>query len=118
MNLNNGQCDCLNDCGDDPRVKDGSAPKCQYWDQYNLTKEQRVENQHRQIIGYRDLSAEEITLMNKIKTKGAEVGELVNELKNLRVNSALDQRWVAIGTTHLQEGFMALTRAVAKPEFF
>lgn len=77
-----------------------------------------VDNQHRQIKGYRELSTEEIALMNKIKTKGAEMGELVAELKDLRVNSALDQRWVSIGATHLQEGFMALTRAVAKPDFF
>lgn len=77
-----------------------------------------MDNQHREIKGYRELGAEEIALMNKIKSKGAEVGELVEELKNLRVNSALDQRWVAIGATHLQEGFMALTRAVAKPTFF
>mgnify|MGYP001574111711 CR=1 FL=1 len=77
-----------------------------------------MENQHRQIKGYRELSQADIDLMNKIKTKAAEVGELVTELKNLRVNSALDQRWVAIGATHLQEGFMALTRGVTKPEFF
>jgi len=29
-----------------------------------------------------------------------------------------DGRWVAVGKTHLQQGLMALTRAVAKPEFF
>lgn len=77
-----------------------------------------MDNQHREIKGYRELNADEIALMNKIKAKAAEVGELVDELKNLRVNSALDQRWVAIGATNLQQGFMALTRAVAKPEFF
>ncbi|WP_423815292.1 DUF7681 family protein, partial [Pseudomonas viridiflava] len=27
-------------------------------------------------------------------------------------------RWIAIGKTHLQQGLMCLTRAVAKPEFF
>lgn len=77
-----------------------------------------MENQHRQIKGYRELGEAEIALMNKIKTKAAEVGDLVTELKDLRVNSALDQRWVSIGATHLQEGFMALTRGVAKPDFF
>jgi hypothetical protein len=30
----------------------------------------------------------------------------------------LDQRWISIGATHLQEGLMALTRGVTKPEFF
>jgi len=29
-----------------------------------------------------------------------------------------DKRWVALGTTHLQEGLMALTRSVARPTFF
>jgi predicted nuclease with TOPRIM domain len=77
-----------------------------------------MDNQHRLIKGYKELSPEQIDLMNKIKEKGAEVGALVDELKDLRVNSALDQRWVSIGATHLQEGFMALTRSVAKPDFF
>lgn len=77
-----------------------------------------MDNQHRKITGYRELSQQDIDLMNKIKAKAAEVGDLVAELKDLRTNSALDQRWVAIGATDLQQGFMALTRAVAKPEFF
>lgn len=29
-----------------------------------------------------------------------------------------DQRWVSIGATHLQEGFMAVMRAIAKPTTF
>lgn len=77
-----------------------------------------MENQHRQIKGYKELDQAQIDLMNKIKTKAAEVGVLVDELKDLRVNSALDQRWVSIGATNLQQGFMALTRAVTKPDFF
>lgn len=75
-----------------------------------------MDNQHRQIKGYRELSQNEIDLMNKIKTKGAELGELVTELK--AQSQILDQRWIAIGATHLQEGLMALTRGVAQPTFF
>lgn len=74
-----------------------------------------MDNQHRQIKGYRELSAEEIALMNEIKTKGAELGELVAKL---RATEGLDQRWVSIGATDLQTGLMALTRAVAQPTFF
>ena len=74
-----------------------------------------MENQHRQIKGYRELSAEEIALMNEIKTKGAELGALVLRLQE---NSGLDQRWVSIGCTDLQKGLMALTRSVAQPTFF
>ena len=74
-----------------------------------------MENQHRKIAGYRELSVEEIDLMNEIKAKGIFLGELVEKLK---ATEGLDQRWVSIGSTDLQTGLMALTRAVAKPTFF
>jgi hypothetical protein len=74
-----------------------------------------MENQHREIKGYRELNVEEIALMNIIKAKGAELGEMI---ALLRADNTLDQRWVSIGATHLQEGLMALTRAVAQPTFF
>ncbi|WP_406828130.1 hypothetical protein [Microbulbifer sp. ARAS458-1] len=74
-----------------------------------------MDNQHRKIKGYRELSEEEIEAMNAIKTKGAELGELVGKLRN---TDSVDQRWVSIGATDLQQGLMALTRSVAKPDFF
>lgn len=74
-----------------------------------------MENQHREIKGYRELNAEEIAAMNEVKQKGAELGELVEKLRS---NKDLDQRWVSIGATELQQGLMALTRAIAKPMFF
>ena len=39
-----------------------------------------MENQHRKISGYRELTAEEIDLMNRIKAKGAELLALQTEL--------------------------------------
>lgn len=75
-----------------------------------------MDNQHRQIKGYRELSQEEIDLMNEIKSKGAELGDLVAKLRN--AGTVLDQRWVSIGATDFQTGLMALTRAVAQPTFF
>ena len=42
-----------------------------------------MDNQHKHIKGYRDLSPAEIDLMNRIKTKGAELLALQFELKNL-----------------------------------
>lgn len=39
-----------------------------------------MENQHRHIAGYRELIAEEIDLMNRIKAKGAELLQLQAEL--------------------------------------
>lgn len=84
-----------------------------------------MKNQHQHIKGYRDLSQEEIELMNEIKQKADECGKLVNALRFYQENNGteptpfqVDQRWVSIGQTHLQEGFMALVRSVAKPESF
>lgn len=74
-----------------------------------------MENQHRKIKGYRELSQEEIDLMNQIKEVGITLGALTDKL---RENETLDQRWVNIGATDLQKGLMALTRSVAQPEFF
>ena len=80
-----------------------------------------MENQHRKIKGYRELSQEEIDLMNEIKTKGVELGHLINKLEGYAADTGehgVDMRWISIGKTHLQQGLMALTRSVAKPEFF
>ena len=49
-----------------------------------------MKDQHRHIKGYRDLSQAE----------------------------GLDQRWVSVGCTDLQTGFMALVRGVAQPTTF
>ena len=74
-----------------------------------------MENQHREIKGYRELDEVEIGIMNEIKTKGADLGELVDRLRAI---GGVDQRWVSIGATDLQTGLMALTRAVAQPTTF
>ena len=74
-----------------------------------------MENQHRQIKGYRELSQDEIDLMNEIKVIGVGLGALVTKLRS---TEGLDQRWVSIGATDLQTGLMALTRSVAQPSTF
>ena len=74
-----------------------------------------MDNQHRQIKGYRELTRNEIDKMNIIKEMGVKLGELT---KSLQSDTELDQRWVNIGITDLQKGMMALTRSVAKPDFF
>lgn len=75
-----------------------------------------MKDQHEKISGYRDLTQDEIDLMNEIKAKASDVGALVEKLRNKGV--ALDQRWVSIGATDAQTAFMALVRAVAKPTTF
>lgn len=75
-----------------------------------------MDNQHQKISGYRDLSQEEIDLMNEIKEQGENLGSLVEKLRNM--GTTVDQRWVSIGTTDLQTGVMALVRSVAQPTTF
>jgi hypothetical protein len=74
-----------------------------------------VENQHRKITGYRELNQQEIDLMNEIKAKGVELDLLVNKVM---IDGQGDPRWTSIAKTNLQQGLMALTRAIAKPESF
>lgn len=74
-----------------------------------------MDNQHKLIKGYRDLSQEEIDMMNKIKALGVELNNLISTLDNL---PDTDKRWVSIGKTDLQKGIMSLVRSVAKPESF
>lgn len=74
-----------------------------------------MENQHRHIKGYRDLGPDEIAMMNRVKNLGLAIGELVEYLEDAEDT---DKRWIAIGKTDLQKGLMALTRSIAKPEFF
>lgn len=107
-----------------------------------------MENQHRKIKGYRELSQAEIDLMNEVKAKGVELGELIAKIRThllaqeneshkatqraIRENLPTDEvnaesdrireaealRWASIAKTDLQTGLMALTRSIAQPGFF
>jgi hypothetical protein len=72
-----------------------------------------MENQHRKISGYRELDQDEIDAMNAIKALGPKIEEVIDNMPE-----SSDPRWKAIGKAELQQGLMALTRAIAKPEFF
>lgn len=75
-----------------------------------------MDNQHQHIKGYRDLTEGEIAAMNEVKALAEEVGRLVQKMRE--TTEPLDQRWVSIGATELQQGFMALVRAIARPTTF
>ena len=93
-----------------------------------------MDNQHKMITGYRDLSADEIELMNAVKAKAEEVRELfetvyaklmpsvepsdATEIAEIGMDEYETERWMMIAQDHLQQGFMALNRAIAKPTTF
>jgi hypothetical protein len=75
------------------------------------------------------LSEVEVALINRVKAKAEEVGALVAEIEELaiawegpggppEIEIRYDLRWLAIGQTDLQQGFMAVIRAIARPEGF
>lgn len=108
-----------------------------------------MDNQHKHIKGYRDLSRAEIDLMNRIKAHAEETRSLVlavremvvprietpipvakpGEVPTLHPGETVELvagaiygghddgpfRWICLADDHLQQGFMALTRAVAQP---
>lgn len=79
-----------------------------------------------QIKGYRQLSEEEQALINEAKLIAEGVGNFITKLRGytpsnsvgLAPGSTLDQRWVSIGATDLQRGFMAVIRGIAQPTTF
>lgn len=74
-----------------------------------------MKDQHTKIKGYRDLSQEEIDLMNECKLLASQVGDAIEKLEG--VNS-IDKRWLSISKTELQKGFMSLIRSIAQPTTF
>ncbi len=74
-----------------------------------------MDNQHQKIQGYRDLSQEEIDLMNEGKALARQCGEFIAKLEAIEYT---DKRNVALGKTNLQQGFMWAIRAVAQPTTF
>lgn len=98
-----------------------------------------MENQHRKISGYRELSQDEIDLMNEIKALGPQIETVIkkvqehhlNQRKRIsklsgqdlidevgRLEAATPERFLAMAKTDIQVGLMELTRSVAQPTFF
>lgn len=75
-----------------------------------------MDNQQPKIHGYRELHEKEIAAINDIKHAAEQIEILIESLVARPINT--DARWLAIGKTELQQGFMALTRAVAQPTTF
>lgn len=74
-----------------------------------------MKDQHEKIKGYRDLTQEEIDLMNKGKDLAEQCGAFIAELE---AAADTDKRAVALGKTNLQQGFMWAIRGVARPTTF
>ncbi len=76
------------------------------------TRGSTIDNQHKKITGYRDLTQSEIDGMNSIKALEADAGELFKQIGQIE---GVDQRTLALAKTNLQQGFMWFVRSIAKP---
>ena len=72
-----------------------------------------MDNQHKMIRGYRDLTQDDIARMNGIKVACARVRA---QLDAMAGDAGIDQRARAIAVTKLEETEMWSVRAVAQPQ--
>lgn len=70
------------------------------------------ENQGLPVAGYRPQSADKIEAVNVNKTLEEQVLRQFDVLARL---DHVDQRWLAIGRTAIEQGFMVANRAVFQP---
>lgn len=64
------------------------------------------------VAGYKPQSDEAVALVNRMKRHEETV---LRELDDMRGRDEIDQRWLAIGRTALEQAFMAINRAVFRP---
>lgn len=64
------------------------------------------------VAGYRPQDDERVALVNRNKAAEERVLRILDEL---RTEPHVDQRWLQIGRTAIEQGFMAVNRAVFQP---
>ena len=71
-----------------------------------------MDNQHKKITGYRDLTQSEIDGMNSVKALEADIAEL---WKQLGLIPNVNQRDLALARTAFEDACIRAVRAVARP---
>ncbi len=71
------------------------------------------------VSGYRPQTQQALDLVNGFKADEERLLRKLDELKTLNAGGIspviADQRWLALGRTHLEQAFMAINRSVLKP---
>lgn len=62
--------------------------------------------------GYRPQSEANVARVNANK-EGEEL--ILRTLDELAADPGVDKRWLAVGRTHIEQGFMAINRAIFQP---
>jgi len=64
------------------------------------------------VAGYKPQSEDNVFLVNKNKQMEESI---LRMLDLFATDDAFDKRWLAVGRTHIEQGFMALNRAIFRP---
>ncbi len=69
------------------------------------------------VLGYSDQPEAKIDLVNEAKILEEILLRQIERLENLNdIGSiSIDRRWLAVAKTHIEQGFMAVNRAVFQP---
>jgi DUF1680 family protein len=65
------------------------------------------------VAGYTDQTADKVDLVNGHKRIEENVLRMMDAY---REDASIDQRWLAIARTQIEQGFMALNRAIFRPQ--
>jgi hypothetical protein len=66
------------------------------------------------VSGYSPQSQDNVDLVNENKAIEEQVLRMLDEMA--KDTDRFDQRWLAIGRTHIEQGWMAINRAVFQPK--
>lgn len=67
------------------------------------------------VLGYKPQSDDKVSFVNHNKMMEETILRVLDQLRNDEHGLNPDQRWLAIGRTHIEEGFMAINRAIFRP---
>lgn len=65
------------------------------------------------VQGYRKQSQVAVDCVNAMKTREE---MLLRQLDAMKDDPEVDQRWLAIGRTNIEQGFMAINRSIFRPD--
>lgn len=65
------------------------------------------------VAGYRAQTADAVDMVNHNKMAEERI---LRDLDNYLNKPGVDLRWLAIARTHIEQGFMAMNRAIFKPQ--
>lgn len=68
------------------------------------------------VHGYQKQADEKVQLVNRNKEIEEHSLRVLDALRDL--GPAIDQRWLAIGRTHLEQAWMAINRSIFQPQRF